>query len=98
MDTANHPGRGLNSNDHHVVDWQLVGTVDTERRDVRERIRVLETRAMSLLRAATTSPGAAAAQRSLTALEVEIARLRSDLAWCRAESRAPRGGSELRDY
>ena len=98
MDTANRPGRGLNSNDHHVVDWQLVVTVDTERRDVAERIRVLEARALSLLRAATTSPGSAAAQRSLTALEAEITRLRSDLAWRRAEAHAARGGSELRDF
>jgi len=88
----NTPDRVLVSSAHHVVDWQLVGTAgatlhDTECRDVRERIRVLEARALTLLRTAVTSPGAAAAQRSLSAIEVEIASLRADLAWRRAEVR-----------
>jgi hypothetical protein len=95
METANQPGRAwtFSSNDSHVVDWQLLGTADTQRREVHEHIKELESRAMRLLRAAMTNPGAAAAQRSLAALEAEIARLRSDLAWRKAETRAPRGGS-----
>jgi len=86
------PDRVLVASGHHVVDWQLVATAEaagrhTECRDVRERIRVLEARALTLLRTAVTHPGAAAAQRSLSALEVEIASLRADLAWRRTEVR-----------
>jgi hypothetical protein len=54
---------------------------------VREQIKLLEARAMGLLRAAVTNPGAAAAQRSLVSLETQLARLRADLAWLRADTR-----------
>jgi hypothetical protein len=77
----------------HVVDWQLTsdaggGQYESSSQQLRERIKALEARAMSLLYPAVTIPGAVAAQRSLAALEAEIARLRADLAWLRAEERA----------
>jgi len=87
MERSNHSDRDYSSSEIHVVDWQLVGPVGAaDGRDVRERIRVLETRAIALLRSAVTNPGTAEAQRSLAALEGEIARLRADLAWGRAEA------------
>lgn len=89
MERSNHSDRDYISRDIHVVDWQLVGTFGAaEVRDVRERIRGLETRAIALLRTAVTNPGTAEAQRSLAVLEGEIARLRADLAWRRAEAYA----------
>ena len=67
-----------------MVDWQHIGTGSAaESRDVRERIRLLETRALALLRTAVTDPRAAEAQRSLAAFEAEIAMVRADLAWRR---------------
>ena len=77
----------------HVVDWQLTGSAgagqcESSSQELRDRIKALEARAMSLLHPAITTPGAVAAQRSLAALEAEIARLRADLAWRRAEERA----------
>jgi hypothetical protein len=80
------------ANEAHVVDWQLARAAaavqyDMDSREVRQQIKVLEARALGLLRAAVTNPGAAAAQRSLASLEVQIARLRADLAWLRAETR-----------
>jgi hypothetical protein len=78
------------ANEVHVVDWQLARAAaaaqyDTGSREVREQIKVLEARALALLRAAVTNPGAAAAQRSLASLEAQLARLRAELAWLRAE-------------
>ncbi|HEY4447835.1 MAG TPA: hypothetical protein VGN03_04470 [Steroidobacteraceae bacterium] len=80
------------ANEAHVVDWQLARAAaaiqyDAESREVREQIKLLEARAMGLLRAAVTNPGAAAAQRSLVSLETQLARLRADLAWLRADTR-----------
>jgi len=78
----------------HVVDWQLVRTADTaadsrtEIRDLRERIKALESRAMTLCREVVARPGADAGRRALAALDAEIAVLRADLAWRKAE-RAP---------
>jgi hypothetical protein len=76
--------------DHHVVDWQLVRTADNLNestvRDVRERIRMLEAQAMTLSRLLLTSPGVSTARESLAALDKQIARLRADLAWGRAEA------------
>jgi hypothetical protein len=67
-----------------VVDWQLVADSDarhdTDARDLRERIRVLEAQAMTCLCAVVMNRGASAARRSLAALESEIARLRAELA------------------
>jgi hypothetical protein len=92
METSNHPGRAFASCPDHVVEWQLRGTPaasrhDSEGRNVRERIRALEAQALTHLRTAVTRPGALAAQRSLAVLDAEIARLRADLAWRRAEAR-----------
>lgn len=80
------------ANEAHVVDWQLARAAaaiqyDAESREVREQIKLLEARAMGLLRAAVANPGAAAAQRSLVSLETQLARLRADLAWLRADTR-----------
>ncbi|HEY2340049.1 MAG TPA: hypothetical protein VGH75_05955 [Steroidobacteraceae bacterium] len=80
------------ANEAHVVDWQLARAAapvryDAESREVREQIKLLEARAMGLLRAAMTNPGAATAQRSLASLEAQVARLRADLAWLRADTR-----------
>ena len=75
----------------HVVDWQLVRTADpaadnrSEVRDLRERIKALEGRAMTLLRELVADPGAHAGRRALAALDAEIAALRADLAWRKAE-------------
>jgi hypothetical protein len=73
----------------HLVDWQLARTFDAaphaaDERNTRERIRSLEAHAMTLLRAAVGNATAAAAQRSLAALDAEIAILRADLASRRA--------------
>ena len=74
-----------------MVDWQLVRTADTgadkrsEVRDLRERIKALEGRAMTLLRDVVAHPGAYAGRRALAALDAEIAALRADLAWRRSE-------------
>ena len=81
----------LVSSDHHVVDWQLVRTTDNPQhdgniRDVRERIRVLEAQAITLSRlVGRTNPGFSAARESLAVLDRQIASLRADLAWGRAE-------------
>jgi hypothetical protein len=79
------------SSDHHVVDWQLVRTTDHHQhdsnvRDVREQIRMLEARAITLSRLVVrTNPGFSAARESLAALDRQIANMRADLAWGRAE-------------
>ena len=80
------------ANEAHVVDWQLARAAaavhyDAESREVREQIKLLEARALGLLRAAMTNPGGAAARRALASLEVQVARLRADLAWLRADRR-----------
>jgi hypothetical protein len=50
----------------------------------RERIKVLQAQAMTLLRAAFADPGSAALQQVLAAVDAEIIGLRSQLAWRRA--------------
>ena len=80
------------SSDHHVVDWQLVRTTDNHQHDsnvhdVRERIRMLEAQAITLSRLVLANRGFSAARESLAALDKQIASLRADLAWRRAESR-----------
>lgn len=92
METSDYPDQALVRSREHVVEWQLIGAADAQQYDpegraIRERIRMLEAQAMALLRAAVTNPGAAAAQRSLAVLDAEIASLRADLAWRRAEAR-----------
>jgi hypothetical protein len=81
------------ANEAHVVDWQLARAAaavqyDAESHEVREQIKLLEARALGLLRAAMTNPGGAAAHRSLASLEAQVARLRADLAWLRADRRS----------
>jgi hypothetical protein len=93
METARHADRDFALSGDHVVEWQLVGATDSreyeaEGRDVRERLLALEAQAMTLLRAAVTNPGAAAARRSLAALDAEILSLRAEIAWRRAAVRA----------
>jgi hypothetical protein len=78
------------SSHHHVVDWQLVRTTDNHQhdsdvRDVRERIRMLEAQAITLSRLLLSNPGSSTARESLAALDRQIASLRADLAWGRAE-------------
>jgi hypothetical protein len=92
MGTTSHPDGALALTGDHVVEWQLIGAADArqyeaEGRDVRERLLALEAEAMTLLRAALTDPDAVAARRSLAALDAEIASLRADIAWRRAEAR-----------
>jgi hypothetical protein len=71
----------------HVVDWQLARSADTaagrgsEIRDLRERIKALEGRAMTLLREVVADPRAQGGRRTLYALNAEIAALRAELAW-----------------
>jgi hypothetical protein len=94
METIGRHGSVCFANEAHVVDWQLARAAaaaqcDTETRAVREQIKVLEARAIGLLSAVVTNPGAAAARRSLASLEAQVARLRADLAWLRAETRRP---------
>jgi len=78
--------------DHHVVDWQLVRTTDSVQpgssvRDVRGRIRMLEAQAITLSRLVVrTNPEFSSARVSLAALDRQIASLRADLAWGRAEA------------
>jgi hypothetical protein len=82
------------SSDPHVVDWQLVRTTDNHQlgskvRDVRERIRMLEAQAITLSRLVVrTNPEFSAARESLAVLDRQIASLRADLAWGRAEQAA----------
>jgi hypothetical protein len=83
----------LVSSDHQVVDWQLVRTTDNPQHEsnthaVRERIRMLEEQAIALARVALANRGFSAARESLTALDRQIASLRADLAWQRAEARS----------
>jgi len=91
-ETSSHPDRAFALERDHVVDGQLVRATDVRQceadgRTVRERILALETQAMTLLRAGAANPDAVAARRSLAALDTELARLRADLAWHRAEAR-----------
>jgi hypothetical protein len=81
------------SGDPHIVDWQLVSTTeihqqDSNVRDVREQIRMLEAQAITLSRQVVANPGYSAARESFAALDRQIAILRADLAWRRAELRA----------
>jgi hypothetical protein len=90
METSGHPDQTFVLSRDYVVEWQLVEAGDARQheavgRDTRDRIRVLEAQAMTLLRMAVTNSGAA--WRSLSALDAEIAGLRADLAWRRAEAR-----------
>jgi hypothetical protein len=77
-----------------VVDWQLVSTTerhqpDSSVRSLRERIRMLEVHAITLSRSVVrTNPEFSAARESLAALDRQIAGLRADLAWGRAEQAA----------
>jgi hypothetical protein len=80
------------SSDPHVVDWQLVRTPDTHQhdsnvRDVRERIRMLQAQAITLSCLVRANPRFSADRESLAALDKQIAFLRADLAWRRAEAR-----------
>jgi hypothetical protein len=93
MDRFNQRDWGRIAGSNHIVDWQLSGTVraaayEAGERDLRERIRVLEARALTLVRAATSNPHAVVAHRSLVAIDAEIAALRAQLAWRSAEGRA----------
>jgi hypothetical protein len=81
------------SGDQHVVDWQLVRTTDNPQHDssgsgARERIRILEAQATALSRVVLANPAVYATRESLAALDRQIASLRADLAWRRAEARA----------
>jgi hypothetical protein len=92
MEISSHPNPAWVASGDHVVEWQLAGSGDVPRyeaaeRDVRDRIRVLETRAMTLVHATVTNSGGVAAWRLLAALDTETAKLRADLAWRRAETR-----------
>jgi len=86
METFNHADRSLVSSISHVVDWQLVrsapaaqcGTPDN---DVRERIRALQAKAMTLSHGVRTTPRITTAHRALNTLEAEIIGLRAELAW-----------------
>ena len=78
-----------------VVDWQTVRTADAaachtgdyNMRQMRERLKALEARALTLSRAVVRDPAAVVAQRSLVALDAEIVTLRAELAWHRAAAR-----------
>ena len=95
MQSSNSACGALIPSGDHVVDWQLVRAAEMaadgppEARDLRERIKALEGRAMTLLREAVADPGANARRRALAALDAEIAALRADLAWRRAEEAPP---------
>jgi len=61
----------------------------TDNRDLREQIKVLESRALTLVHSAVMNSGTtAAAHRSLAAVDAEITSLRAELAWQRTEARA----------
>jgi hypothetical protein len=76
---------------HHVVDWQLSNSDSKQRQSdahgVRHRIRNLEAQAIALSRLAAASPDADSLRGLLVALDREIAGLRAELAWRRADSR-----------
>jgi uncharacterized protein involved in exopolysaccharide biosynthesis len=82
------------ASDPHVVDWQIVRNTDNNQHDwnvhgLRERIQMLEGQAITLSRLVVrTNPKFSAARESLAALDRQIASLRADLAWGRAEQPA----------
>jgi len=88
MDSGNHTDGALSSG-HHVVEWQLDVTPSQARphdHDVQGRIQVLQAQAMALLHTVVTNRGTAATRQALSALDAEIASLRAQLAWRRAEA------------
>lgn len=95
MKTSNQLVGTLCPSDNHVVDWQIVRaadaatdqTRDCKDREMRGRLNALEARALKLSRAVVRDPAAVVARRSLVALDTEIATLRAQLAWHRAEAR-----------
>jgi hypothetical protein len=80
------------SADNHVVDWQLIATVpgreDPAARGTRDRIRNLETQAAALLRQMSASPDLGGMRVTLSELDQEIAALRAERAWRRANARS----------
>lgn len=92
METFYYPARAIVSSMNHVVDWQparaaLATRYVTADRDVRERIKVLQAHAMTLLHGVRTNRDTATAQQALYTLEAEIIGLRAELAWRKAEAR-----------
>jgi len=92
MQTFYYPARAIVSSMNQVVDRQparlaLAARYVAANRDLHERIKVLQTHAMTLLHVVQTNPATAGAQQALYTLEAEITDLRAELAWRKAEAR-----------